>query len=124
MVRTTTAAVAALVLALAGCGQDTGQTPTADADTPAATGNGGGAAQTCEEAFAQVDPDDAAEAIEQSSEALDDTIRACDSVEAWMEEAGSAFGVTEEEGREFIGARCQANPELAHIDACAEPTSS
>lgn len=109
-----------LALGLVACGQGEAS-PTPEEDTTAATD--GATAQTCEEAFAQVDPDDAAEAIEQSGEALDDTIAACDA-EEWMQQAGEAFGITDEEAQTFVEGRCRANPELAHLDACAAPEAT
>ncbi len=62
-----------LALSLAGCAAGNGATPTPTEDA--------GAAMTCDQAFAQIDAEDAAEAIEEAGDALDATIEACDSAE-------------------------------------------
>ena len=118
--------IATIALMLAACGQDAGEPGT---DGNGAATDGGDTALSCEQAFAQIDTDDAMEAVEQSGDALDDTIEACNSVEEWVDAAGAALGITEADSLAFVEGRCRANPELAHVGPCAgfsspEPTAS
>lgn len=105
-------------------GMSPGETDDADA-TPTGSPTLGIGGDECEDAFADV-PDftrlTSLSAFNEALEALDETIRSCDSVDDWTEQAEQQLNVTgmDLDAEEFLQARCDDSDALSDTQLCEE----
>ncbi len=111
--------VAIAALLLAACSGAGNVTTSPDESNATAT--------TCSEAFASLSQDQLNDLqnLDQASATLDETLSACDSVDQWVAQAILAVpDLSDADALAFLEGRCRANPELAHLNACADASGS
>ena len=80
-------------------------------------------AMTCEEAWDAVPVDDVSsiDDLEAIGDELERTVEACDSLDAWLDEAASMMpAIDEGSARAWAAARCSENDTLSESPVCVE----